>query len=300
MRLKRIAVAVVVALALVLVGGHVWADSSLRKDIGLSGLPNRPDTGGTNYLIVGSDSREGLSKEDQKRLRVGYEPTKRADTMMILHADDDGSTLVSLPRDSWVEIPAYRGAESGKDYPAERNKLNAAYAFGGSGLLAQTVEANTGLRIHHVVEVGFAGFEQVVDAVGGVEIDVPRRIKDKNSGADFQPGVQTLNGAQALAYARQRYQEPEGDLGRTKNQQTVLHALSEAVGPANGLKVANAVFDTVRVDKDFYPIDLVNMGLALKDAERMNVPVSNPGYHTDKGSTVLWSVYADDLWKKLR
>ncbi len=112
--------------------------------------------------------------------------------------------MVSLPRDSEVEIPSFKGSESGKLFPAQgrRVKLNAAYAEDGPELLVRTVEYNTGLRIDHYAEIGFGGFANIVDALGGVEMDIPKAFKDKKSGADFQAGKQTLDGEQALAFVR--------------------------------------------------------------------------------------------------
>ncbi|NED82418.1 LCP family protein, partial [Streptomyces sp. SID11233] len=109
------------------------------------------------------------------------------------------------------------------------NKLNAAYAFDGPELLVRTVEYNTGLHIDHYAEIGFGGFASIVDAVGGVEMDIPKGFKDKKSGADFKAGKQTLNGEQALAFVRTRYALPGSDLDRTKNQQKFLAALAHQV-----------------------------------------------------------------------
>src|SRR5690606_38758710 len=107
---------------------------------------------GTNYLIVGSDSREGLSDEQKKKLHTGSAEGKRTDSMMILHTGDNGPTLISLPRDSNVTIPKFKGSESGKIRAGMgANKLNASYAIDGPTLLVRTVEFNTGLHIDHYV-----------------------------------------------------------------------------------------------------------------------------------------------------
>src|SRR5690606_35182223 len=144
----RVFGAVLVGLLLVLVGGYFYLDSRLNREAVLVDYPGRvADTPGTNWLIVGSDSREGLSREDQKRLRTGRAAGRRTDSMMLLHYGSGGTSLISLPRDSYVAIP-------GKG----RNKLNAAFAFGGPKLLVQTVEEATGVRIDHYAEIGFGGF----------------------------------------------------------------------------------------------------------------------------------------------
>ena len=117
-----------------------------------------------------------MSAEEKKELHTGSADGKRTDSMMILHTGSNGPTLVSLPRDSNVEIPTFVGSESGKTFQGtgRQVKLNAAYAEDGPELLVRTVESNTGLHIDHYVEIGFAGFANIVDAVGGVEIDIPQ------------------------------------------------------------------------------------------------------------------------------
>ena len=119
-RIKSGAITLVVVLLAVSVGTYFWADSKLKREVDLSKVIERPEGGdGTNYLIVGSDSREGMSDQDKKDLHTGSAAGKRTDSMMILHvADDGGNTMISLPRDSNVTIPSFKGAESGKLYPA--------------------------------------------------------------------------------------------------------------------------------------------------------------------------------------
>ncbi len=207
-RIKLGALTLVVVLLVVSVSTYFWADSKLKREVDLSKVIERPESGdGTNYLIVGSDSREGMSAEEKKRLRTGSAEGKRTDSMMILHDGSNGPTLISLPRDSNVEIPSFVGSESGKKFPGTglQVKLNAAYAEDGPELLVRTVEFNTGLHIDHYVEIGFGGFAKIVDAIGGVELDIPKAFKDKKSGADFKAGKQTLNGEQSLAFVRTRY-----------------------------------------------------------------------------------------------
>ncbi len=289
-RLKRTAIAMVTVLVVTLVGTYFWADSKLNRDVDLSKVIDRPETGeGTNYLIVGSDSRAGMSDEDKKRLRTGSAEGKRTDSMMILHTGDNGPTLISLPRDSNVEIPSYQGSDSGKLYEGTGRevKLNAAYAEDGPELLVRTVEANTGLHIDHYVEIGFAGFANIVDAVGGVEIEIPEGgMKDTKSGADFEAGTQTLNGEQALAFVRTRYALAGSDLDRTKNQQKFLSALagqtatpSTVLNPFKLYPMMGAGLDTLIVDKDMSLWDLAAMFWAMKgvtggEGKSMNMPIS--------------------------
>ncbi|WP_066956478.1 LCP family protein [Streptomyces lushanensis] len=297
-RIKIGALTLVVVVLGVSIGTYFWADSKLQREVDLSKVIERPEAGdGTNYLIVGSDSREGMSAEEKKKLHTGSADGKRTDSMMILHDGSNGPTLISLPRDSNVAIPSFRGSESGKLFPntGRETKLNAAYAEDGPELLVRTVEFNTGLHIDHYVEIGFAGFANIVDAIGGVEIDIPKAFKDKKSGADFQAGKQTLNGEQSLAFVRTRYAFANSDLDRTKNQQKFLAALaSQTATPGTILNpfklypTMGAGLDTLIVDKDMSLWSLGQMFFAMKgvtggDGKSMNMPISG-----STGGNLVW------------
>ncbi|MFF7444351.1 LCP family protein [Streptomyces sp. NPDC008122] len=288
---KRIKVGSIVLAVVVVgwgVGTYAWASSQMRNEVDLSKVIERPAEGDcTTYLIVGSDSREGMTAEEKKKLHTGSAEGKRTDSMMILAACSSGNTMVSLPRDSWVTIPNFVGSESGKSYPARGgSKLNAAYAMDGPELLVRTVEFNTGLHIDHYAEIGFAGFANIVDALGGVELNIDKGFKDKKSGADFQAGTQTLNGEQALAFVRTRYAFAQSDLQRTKNQQKFLSALAnQAATPGTILNpfalypTLGAGLDTLIVDKDMSLYDLGKMFFAMKgisggDGKSMNMPIN--------------------------
>ena len=161
---------------------------------------------GMNVLIVGSDSRAGLSEEQQNELSTGSVEGNRTDTIMLLHVPLLGEpTLVSIPRDSWVPIPGY-----GSD------KINSAFALGGPQLLVRTVEDVTGLQITDYIEVGFAGVAATTDAMGGVVLCPRQDFNDENSGLNVKAGCQTMDGPTALAYVRMRYADPRGDLGRAR------------------------------------------------------------------------------------
>ncbi|WP_329279434.1 LCP family protein [Streptomyces sp. NBC_00691] len=287
-RIKIGSIVLVVAVAAWGIGTYAWASSQMRNEVDLSKVIERPAEGDcTTYLIVGSDSREGMSAEEKKKLHTGSAEGKRTDSMMILAACSSGNTMVSLPRDSWVTIPSFVGSESGKTFPARGgSKLNAAYAMDGPELLVRTVEFNTGLRIDHYAEIGFAGFANIVDALGGVELNIDKGFKDKKSGADFQAGTQTLNGEQALAFVRTRYAFAQSDLQRTKNQQKFLSALAnQAATPGTILNpfalypTLGAGLDTLIVDEDMSLYDLGKMFFAMKginsgDGKSMNIPIS--------------------------
>ncbi|MGW3203127.1 LCP family protein [Streptomyces sp. NPDC001135] len=296
-RIKWTTITLATVLVVTSVATYFWADSKLRREVDLSTVIDRPASGsGTNYLIVGSDSREGMSKADEKKLHTGGAEGKRTDSMMILHVGDNGDTLISLPRDSNVTVPSFKGT-SGKTYPAtgRQEKLNATYAEDGPTLLVRTIEANTGLHIDHYVEIGFQGFANIVDAVGGVEIDIDKGFKDKWSGADFQAGKQTLNGQQALAFVRTRHAFATSDLQRTKNQQKFLSALAHQVAtpstvlnPFTFYPVMGAGLDSLIVDKDMSLWDLASMFWAMKgvqggDGTSLNMPISG-----SVGGNLVW------------
>ncbi|WP_314174540.1 LCP family protein [Streptomyces winkii] len=300
-RFKTVLISLVVILLAWSIGTYFWADSKLRREVDLSIVEDRPETGtGTNYLIVGSDSREGLSAQEKKDLHTGSAAGKRTDSMMILHVGDGAPTLISLPRDSWITIPPFTGSESGKHFDrTQQTKLNAAYSQDGAPLLVRTVEHNTGLKIDHYAEIGFGGFAKIVDSVGGVEMNIPQDIKDKNSGADFKKGKQTLDGKQALSFVRNRHAGTgDSDLGRTKNQQKFLAALanqtatpSTILNPFRLYPTLGAGLDTLVVDKDMSLWNLGSMFFAMKDVnsgegKRMNMPTST----TQQGpaGSLLW------------
>ena len=159
----RIVLALLLVFVVAVVAGGVWMDSSLHRIPALADYPERPAAGkGTTWLLVGSDSRSGLTPEQQAELATGGDiGNGRTDTILLVHVPASGRarppTMVSIPRDSYVPIPGY-----GED------KINAAFAFGGAPLLAQTVEQATGIRLDHYAEIGFDGFAVMVDAVGGV------------------------------------------------------------------------------------------------------------------------------------
>ncbi|UYM24976.1 LCP family protein [Streptomyces albus] len=310
-RVKVGLVTFLVAALVVSVGTYMWA-SKLRGEVDLAKVIERPEEGeGTNYLIVGSDSRDGMTDDDKKRLHTGSAEGKRTDSMMILHVGSNGNTMVSLPRDSEVEIPSFKGSDSGKLFPAQgrRVKLNAAYAEDGPELLVRTVEYNTGLRIDHYAEIGFGGFANIVDALGGVEMDIPKAFKDKKSGADFQAGKQTLDGQQALAFVRTRYAfAGSSDLDRTKNQQKFLATLADqAATPSTVLNpfrlypTLGAGLDTLIVDKDMGLFDLASMFWAMKgltggEGTSMNMPISG-----SNGGNLVWDkAKKDQLMQQLR
>ncbi len=282
---------VLVLLAVVwLVGvpAYAWSHVS-RVDDSPSG--KRPaDQPGKTFLIVGSDSREGLTKAEQKKLGTGSVGGQRTDTMMIVYVPDSGKpALISIPRDSYVAIP-----KNGK------NKINTAYAFGGPKLLVQTVETTTGLRIDGYLEIGFGGFVNIIDALDGIEMCLPKAIKDKDSHIDLPKGCQTLGGTDALGYVRMRKADPRGDLGRVERQREMLAAVAKkaaspatVVNPFRYWTLCNAAADSVTLGEDTSLLQTLSLGLAMKNIASgggltLTVPISNPNATTPVGSSVLW------------
>ncbi|MGY0492137.1 LCP family protein [Streptomyces sp. WG-D5] len=316
-KLVRLLCLLVLLTALVGAGTYVWAGSRLDGEVDLGAIPTRAAPGkGTNYLIVGSDSREGLGEQQAKDLHTGSElgsEGRRTDSMMVLHTGAHGATLTSLPRDSWVTIPSYVDPRTGVHHRPAKNKLNAAFALGGPELLVRTIESNTGLRINHYTEIGFAGFVGIVDAVGGVPMCVDRHIVDDKSGLDLAKGCHTLSGREALGFVRQRHQEKEGDLGRSRNQQKFLSALAEKASSAGVLMNPSALYgtagaglDTLIVDESTGIPQLTELFKAMQavssgQGRQLGVPVGTLGLATSKGSAIVWDKQkATRLFTELR
>jgi LCP family protein required for cell wall assembly len=282
-------------LLLLIVGFAGYVDRALHRVEALADYPGRvANTPGTNWLIVGSDSRAGLTNAQEAELATGDvagASGQRTDTIMLLHIPALGSgaqpTLVSLPRDSAVPIP-------GKG----RNKINAAYAFGGPPLLVQTVETVTGVHVDHYAEIGFTGFAGLVDAVGGVQLCPPDPIDDPLAGLHIQAGCQQFTGPQALGYVRTRH-SPRGDLDRVARQREFLGALiATAAGPSvllNPFRLVPLVTSAptaVTVDNGDHVWHLARLGWTMRSltgghAVTTTVPVAGFGT-AGGGSAVLW------------
>ncbi|MEV4890155.1 LCP family protein [Nonomuraea sp. NPDC055795] len=288
---KIIAISVAGLLVLLLVaaiGMFFWVNSRLTGIPGvLDDYEGRPaDTPGTNWLLVGSDSRKGLSAAQRKKLATGRAAGQRTDSMMLLHVPEgsDKATLVSLPRDSAVTIP-------GKG----RNKLNAAYTLGGPKLLVRTLENVTGLRIDNYMEIGFAGFVDIVDAIGGVEINVRADINDPKAGLNLKKGKQELTGGQALGYVRTRKGGALPDFERTKRQRQFLGAVVKKaaspgvlINPFTSIPLAASATDAVVVDESTGTFDMLSLGLAMGDSPVTTVVPFGGNEIAGGGTAVKW------------
>ncbi|MGI9124073.1 MAG: LCP family protein [Mycobacterium sp.] len=288
-RILRSAVAFVLLVATASVGTGAWIEVSLRRIAVFDEYEGRPAAGsGTNWLLVGSDSREDLTPEQQNDLSTGGDlGSGRTDTIMLVHIpgllSDQPTTMVSLPRDSYVDIPGW-----GKD------KINSAYTEGGPSRLAQTVEQATGLRLDHYAEIGFAGFGHVVDALGGVRMCLPEPVADPLAGIDLAAGCQRLNGRDALGYVRSRA-TPRADLDRMIHQREFMAALlARATTPAVWLNpwrwyaVPHAAVSALTVDAGTHAWNLAQLGWGLRSAAgALTVPIGE-FTDSDAGSVVIW------------
>ncbi|MFI8105900.1 LCP family protein [Streptomyces sp. NPDC086023] len=280
--------------------------------------PADSPAGALNIALIGSDSRDGTNGRYGKGLT-----THNSDTLMVLHlsADRQWATVVSLPRDSWVDIPGC-DLGGGKTSKPTRGKINSAFAVGSSGgggvtsgaaCSIKTVESNTGLRIDHFMEIDFSGFKEVVNALGGVEMCLPKAVKDTKASLDLPAGCQKLNGEQALGYARARYSLGDGsDIQRIGRQQQLLTAIFATVqkkkldAPAM-YRLADAATKSLTVDTKLGGLSAL-LGLA-QDFQSM--PKDNltfltvPNYPrsldvpSDKAN-VVWKSSAKELFAALR
>lgn len=216
--------------------------------------------------------------------------------MPLLHVPESGpSALISLPRDTYVEVPGYGPS-----------KLNAAFSWGGAPLLVQTVEGLTGLAVDHYAEIGFAGLEGVVDALGGVELCLDDSVltfpvEDTYSGLSWpEPGCRIADGPTALAFARMRYSDPTGDIGRGQRQRQVISAITSAaatpsvlLNPFSQVKLVDAGTSALITSEGTDLLDLGTMAIAFRNASGEGgvtgtPPIANLDYRPGGlGSTVL-------------
>jgi LCP family protein required for cell wall assembly len=245
--------------------------------------------GDRTFLVVGSDSREGLDDLEG----FGDFSGARGDVVMLVKVDPsgDGVTMLSLPRDLWVSIPGHG-----------ENRINAAYAFGGPSLMVETIQSNFDIEINHYVEIDFVGFQNLVDELGGITIDFPYPARDVKSGLDVDAGSQTLDGQQALAYARsRRYQELQdgswrsveaNDIGRAGRQQDVMRALLARLkspsSVADAGNLASSVSRHMTVDSNLANESIASMvwdfrGLITGSVDGMTLPTTGA---TIRGSSV--------------
>jgi LCP family protein required for cell wall assembly len=289
-RWRRITLYLVIVIVLIIAGTagtYFWIDGKLNRSITLPAFTGT--SAGTNWLIVGSDSRTGLTRTEVDKLHLGSVGANASDSLMLLHTGGGKPVLISIPRDSYVPIPGYGS-----------NKINAALAFGGPTLLVKTVEAVTGLRVDHYMGIGFGGLANVVSAVGGVQMCVQKAIPaDPTGDSGFKglaAGCHDLNGTQAIAFVRDRHSFATSDLQRIEDQRAFLKALlSKATSPGvylnpfTSLPFASTAAGSMSVDKGASLYDLFQVAFALRNPETGTVPISNPNLPTAAGDAVQWN-----------
>ncbi|SCG50766.1 LCP family protein [Micromonospora inositola] len=292
-------VAGVAVLVLALLGGlGAWFYArNLNNDLARTdpfsqitgGRPTKTVDGALNILLVGSDSRD----PDAPLESAGK---WRADTLIVMHipADHKQAYLVSIPRDLYVRIPENAGADCDS---GQRAKVNAAFAFGGLPLAVKTVECFSDVRIDHVMAIDFAGFKEVTDALGGVDLTVERTITSIHKPyRTFTKGVNHMDGAEALDWIRQRKQFPEGDFARMRHQQEFLKALMDKAASTGTLtnpkKLNNflkSVTDAVTVDQGFSLVDMAMQFRSLRGENLAFITSPNVGSQTINGESVVVS-----------
>ena len=295
-RIALIIGTVVAVLVAGVAGTYFWLNGKLNQNVT---LPTTSLTSaGTNWLITGSDSRAGLSRAERDALHVGSDQgTLNSDSIMLLHLGGGRPVLISIPRDSYVEIPGHGW-----------NKMNAALAYGGASLLIRTVENATGLKIDHYMGIGFGGLVAVVNRIGGVPVCLKTGIHDSYSGVNLSAGCHNLNGDQALAFVRDRHSFATEDLQRIQDQRAFLSALLKKatspgvyLNPFTALPFGSTAASSMSVDTGTSLLDLAHAASGLRDPETGTVPIANSNYVTNAGDSVLWNkTQAIELFKALK
>jgi LCP family protein required for cell wall assembly len=315
----------ILSISIVAISAISWAGlgritAAIPKIDAFGGLDNRPkkESSAVNYLIVGSDTREGLSRAEIKRLKVGGTEVaagKRSDTMLLIHISKkrDKAAIISIPRDTYALIPEHTTTQ-GKVIPATHSKINSAFNWGGAPLLIQTFEEMSGLRIDHYIEVNFVGFVRMVDALGGVEICTKKDIDDPKSHLVLPAGRHTLDGVDSLKYVRTRQFDGLGDLGRMKRQQEFAGAMLRKatsagvlLNPVKMIDFINSALDSVVTDEGLSQGDLLTLGKQLRNlsassVRTLTIPLKYYNYSKNGVSAaVLWDpVLAPELFERIK
>ncbi|MFF8940178.1 LCP family protein [Streptomyces paradoxus] len=272
--------------------------------------PEKADNGSENILVLGSDTRAG----GNKKLGGGSDDgSARSDTAMIVHIykGHKKASVVSIPRDTLIDRPACTDTQ-GDEHPAARNAMfNSAYSTGGAACAVKTVESITDLRMDHYLEVDFAGFQKLIDDLGGVEITTTKSIDDPDSHLNLKAGTHTLDGEQALGLVRTRHGVGDGsDLGRIQLQQAFIKALVNQIkdvgvfsNPKKLLDLAETATKTVTTDSDLGSVNKLAsfasglQGISPSNMHMVTMPVAyDPA---DPNRVLLQKKKADQIWKAL-
>ncbi|KQX58939.1 MULTISPECIES: LCP family protein [unclassified Streptomyces] len=259
---------------------------------------------GLNLLVVGIDSRKGVTEQEKERYRLGGKECDCTDVMMLVHvsAANDRVDVVSLPRDSLTTFPdGHRDRRTGELHSAHPAKINNAWAEGGSAFAVETVESMTGLPVHRYLEIDFRRFMDTVDHVdGGVPVCTEKPLKDPVTGIDLAPGTKRVHGGEALQYVRSRRADGQMDFGRIQKQQkfvvNTLERLRDGVldDPGRLKALAATLRGTGAAERGVSTAELLALAGRLRDltpdrTEFATVPVR--GFNADiegVGSTLAW------------
>jgi LCP family protein required for cell wall assembly len=290
-----------------------WADGMTRQDVISTAPSEHPADGAVDILMVGMDSRTDaqghpLSKPLLDELSAGKsDGTLNTDTLILIRIPNDGSRAVgvSLPRDSFVNIPGYGTHKINSAYVRAKTtamerlrkagqndqaKLEVASNLEGAKSLIATVEQLTGAGIDHYAEVNLLGFYDITNAIGGIEVCLNKAVNDDLSGAHLPAGKQTLSGAPALSFVRQRHGLPNGDLDRIIRQQVFMAGMARKVFSKDMLTPGSATLDSLRqavqksvvLDKDWNVIQFAQQMMTVTGdhLDFKTIPVGNLGLHT--------------------
>ncbi|WPW32026.1 LCP family protein [Streptomyces atratus] len=316
----KITLSVLLILLLAAGGTVYWLYSSLDGnikgvDIDKALGDDRPEklpTSGQNLLVLGSDSRAGA--ENKELGGGGNVSGARSDTAMVVHIPEGRTkaVAVSIPRDTLVTRPECTKADGSAVPSANRVMFNSVYSQVGPACVVKTVEKMSKVRIDHYLEINFAGFKDLVDAIGGVTVDVPQDIHDKSSGLDLTKGPHKLDGTESLAYVRTRHGIGDGsDLGRIGLQQQFLLALLSEVksqdllsSPTSTYKIANSATESLTTDDGLASLTSLSkfarsmQGVDPASMETIMLPVAYD--KADPNRVVAAQPQADTLWKAIR
>jgi len=258
--------------------------------------------GAMNVLLLGSDRRSDVpTTGSDAGASAWVAGDQRSDTMMVLHIDADrrNASVISIPRDSWVDVPGHGLA-----------KINAAFSWGGPALAVAAVEKLTGVRMDHVAIVDWDGYKAMINALGGVDVQIPRTVHDSYRDKTWTAGKHHLNGAQALLYARERAGLPGGDLDRTQRQQAVIRALSrtaasQASSPTGAYRLLDALSRHLTVDSTWGGTAMARLAMSLRglgpsDVSYLNIPVTGTGRVGDQSVVFVDRDAGRGLWRAVR
>ncbi len=268
------------------------------------GVPNKP----MNVLLIGSDSRKGAGN------KMGGDTPGLSDTTILLHLSGNRKLAygVSLPRDAMVQRPKCERKDGKGTDPGGLSQFNEAYAVGGAACTGKTIEQLTGVRIDHFVVIDFNGFKKMVDALGGVEVCVPRDVDDTTGHIKLDKGTYTVKGQRALDYVRVRHDigtVENGDIGRMKRQQAFLASMSNKavsagtlINPVRLYKFLDAATKSLTTDPGLASIGKLRSlagsfnGIGLDKIQFLTVPFE--AYAPDP-NRLQWAPEAKNLWKRM-